>query len=164
MMNVLADLALEVEAATALAFRLARAFDTDDDASSKLLRRLVTPAAKFWICKRGPTLVGEALEVLGGNGYVEASGMPRLYREAPVYSIWEGSGNVICLDVLRALQRGPTVLAPVAGAVMNWENCGRAAGAGELQSQTPPMASSTSSMTPSRQTSFGASRRPLPRP
>ncbi len=107
MTNVLADLALEVEAATALAFRLARAFDQPEDMSEALLRRLLTPAAKFWVCKRGPILVAEALEVLGGNGYVEDSGMPRLYREAPVYSIWEGSGNVMCLDVLRALVREP---------------------------------------------------------
>jgi putative acyl-CoA dehydrogenase len=107
MTNVLADLALEVEAATALAFRLARAFDAQDDLAEGLLRRLVTPAAKFWICKRGPPLAAEASEVLGGNGYVEDSGMPRLYRELPVYSIWEGSGNVVCLDALRALRREP---------------------------------------------------------
>ena len=111
MAAVLADMALEVEAATALAFRLARAFDAQDDASEGLLRRLVTPAAKFWVCKRGPMLAAEALEVLGGNGYVEDSGMPRLYRELPVYSIWEGSGNVVCLDVLRALRREPETLA-----------------------------------------------------
>ena len=109
MTAVLADMALEVEAATALAFRLARAFDGDDPAEI-LLRRLVTPAAKFWICKRGPTLAAEALEVLGGNGYIEDSGLPRLYRELPVYSIWEGSGNVMCLDALRALHRQPAAL------------------------------------------------------
>jgi putative acyl-CoA dehydrogenase len=107
MTNVLADLALETEAATALAFRLARAFDAQDDARETLFRRLVTPAAKFWVCKRGPSLAAEALEVLGGNGYIEESGMPRLYRELPVYSIWEGSGNVMGLDVLRALRREP---------------------------------------------------------
>jgi putative acyl-CoA dehydrogenase len=109
MSAVLADLALEVEAATALAFRLARAFDRDDPAEA-LIRRLVTPAAKFWVCKRGPTVAAEALEVLGGGGYIEDSGMPRLYRELPVYSIWEGSGNVVCLDVLRALRREPEAL------------------------------------------------------
>jgi putative acyl-CoA dehydrogenase len=107
MANVLADLALEVEAATAIAFRLAGAFDRADDPREALLRRLVTPAAKFWVCKRGPIMAAEALEVLGGNGYVEESGMPRLYRELPVYSIWEGSGNVMALDVLRALRREP---------------------------------------------------------
>jgi putative acyl-CoA dehydrogenase len=107
MTNVLADLALESEAATALALRLARAFDSQDDPGETALRRLLTPAAKYWICKRGITLAGEAMEVLGGNGYVEESLMPRLYREMPVNSIWEGSGNIMCLDVLRALQRTP---------------------------------------------------------
>ncbi|HEX3885985.1 MAG TPA: isovaleryl-CoA dehydrogenase [Phenylobacterium sp.] len=110
MANVLADLALESEAATALAIRLAEAFDRDgpEDAA---FARLVTPAAKFWVCKRAPILTAEALEVLGGNGYVEESPMPRLYREAPVNSIWEGSGNVIALDVLRALAREPAAIA-----------------------------------------------------
>jgi putative acyl-CoA dehydrogenase len=107
MTNVLADLALESEAATAMAFRLARAFDGGADSAESPHRRLVTPAAKFWICKRGPVLAAEALEVLGGNGYVEESVLPRLYRELPVYSIWEGSGNVMALDVLRALRREP---------------------------------------------------------
>ncbi|HWE45117.1 MAG TPA: isovaleryl-CoA dehydrogenase [Caulobacteraceae bacterium] len=110
MTNVLADMALETEAATALAFRLARAFDAQDDPAEGLLRRLATAAAKFWVCKRGPILAAEALEVLGGNGYVEDSGMPRLYRELPVYSIWEGSGNVVCLDVLRAIRREPAAI------------------------------------------------------
>jgi putative acyl-CoA dehydrogenase len=105
MTNVLADLALESEAATMLALRLARACDNESDAAETAFRRIVTPAAKYWICKRGPTLTAEAMEVLGGNGYVEESLMPRLYREAPVNSIWEGSGNVMCLDVLRALGR-----------------------------------------------------------
>jgi putative acyl-CoA dehydrogenase len=107
MTNVLADLALEVEAATALALRLARAFDHQDDARESAFRRLMTPAAKYWICKRAVAVAGEAMEVLGGNGYVEESIMPRLYREMPVNSIWEGSGNVMCLDVLRALSRSP---------------------------------------------------------
>jgi putative acyl-CoA dehydrogenase len=107
MTAVLADLALESEAATALALRLARAFDRQDDPGETALRRLMTPAAKYWICKRSIALAGEAMEVLGGNGYVEESLMPRLYREMPVNSIWEGSGNVMCLDVLRALQRTP---------------------------------------------------------
>ncbi|WP_183776030.1 isovaleryl-CoA dehydrogenase [Phenylobacterium haematophilum] len=110
MTNVLADLALEVEASTALAFRLARAFDAATDPAEALLRRLLTPAAKFWVCKRGPMVAAEALEVLGGNGYVEDSGMPRLYRELPLYSLWEGAGNIMCLDVQRALQRSPEVL------------------------------------------------------
>ncbi len=109
MASVLADLALESEAATTLAMRLAGAADraARGDASEAALLRLALPAAKYWVCKRTPMVVGEALECLGGNGYVEESGMPRLYREAPLNSIWEGSGNVTALDVLRALARSP---------------------------------------------------------
>ncbi len=103
MRNVLADLALESEAATATALRLARAFDEDDGP----FRRLATAVAKFWVCKRTPPLVAEALECLGGNGFVEESQLPRLFRESPLNSIWEGSGNVNALDVLRALGREP---------------------------------------------------------
>ena len=114
MRNVLADLALESEAATALALRLARAFEAGTDPASLALARVLTPAAKFWICKRTPVLVAEAMEVLGGNGYVEDSALPRLYREAPVNSIWEGSGNVMCLDVIRALRREPVAAAALA--------------------------------------------------
>ena len=101
MANVLADLALEAEAACALALRLARAYDGED----AVLRRLITPVAKYWICKRGPAVAVEALEALGGNGYVEESIMPRIYREMPVNSVWEGSANIICLDVRRAMTR-----------------------------------------------------------
>jgi putative acyl-CoA dehydrogenase len=107
MRAVLADLALEVEAATALCLRMARAFDAQEDENEGALRRLLTPAAKYWICKRGPILAAEAMEVLGGGGYVEESIMPRIYREMPVNSIWEGSGNVMVLDVLRSLARTP---------------------------------------------------------
>jgi len=107
MTEVLADLALESEAATALALRLARAYDAPEGHADQALARLLTPAAKYWICKRGPALAAEAMEVLGGNGYVEDSGLPRLYREMPVNSIWEGSGNVMCVDVVRAAQREP---------------------------------------------------------
>lgn len=103
MRAVLADLALESEAATALALRLAAAVDSGEDA----LARIGTAVGKFWVCKRTPTVVAEALECLGGNGYVEDSGLPRLYREAPLNSIWEGAGNVIALDVLRAMARQP---------------------------------------------------------
>ena len=103
MQNVLADLCLDSEAATTTAMRLARAFDEGDHA----FRRLATAVAKFWVCKSAPPLVAEALECLGGNGYVEESSLPRLYRESPVNSVWEGSGNVNCLDVLRALGREP---------------------------------------------------------
>ena len=107
MRNVLSDLALESEAATLLMLRLARAFDSPNDPLQRAWRRIVTPAAKFWICKRALEFTGECMEVWGGNGYVETGPMARLYREAPVNSIWEGSGNVMCLDVLRALEREP---------------------------------------------------------
>ncbi|WP_423414692.1 isovaleryl-CoA dehydrogenase [Hyphomicrobium sp. B1] len=109
MANVLADLAIESEAATVLTMRLARAYDQDDEASLAY-RRIVTPAAKFWICKRGPAFAAEAMEVLGGNGYVEAFNLARIYREMPLNSIWEGSGNIMCLDVLRALSRSKTAM------------------------------------------------------
>ena len=109
MTNVLADLALESEAATVLTMRLARAYDESDE-TAQVIRRVVTPAAKFWICKRTPFVTYEAMEVLGGSGYIEESIMPRLYREAPVNSIWEGSGNIMCLDVLRAMERTPNAV------------------------------------------------------
>ena len=103
MQNVLADLALESEAATAFALRLARCFDAPNDPQQALLGRILVPAGKYWICKRGPAFGAEAMEVMGGNGYVEDGPLARIYRELPVNSIWEGSGNVMCLDVLRAL-------------------------------------------------------------
>ncbi|WP_210483250.1 isovaleryl-CoA dehydrogenase [Microvirga antarctica] len=106
MRSVLADLALESEAMTALAVRLARSFDgAEGDAREAAFARLVTPASKFGICKRAPNLLYELMECLGGNGYVEESPLPRLYREAPVNAIWEGSGNVIALDILRMVAR-----------------------------------------------------------
>ena len=107
MQNVLADLALESEAATAFALRLARCFDEKDDPQQAMLARVLTPAGKYWICKRGPGFGAEAMEVLGGTGYVEDAPLARLYRELPVNSIWEGSGNVMCLDVLRAFGKSP---------------------------------------------------------
>src|SRR5271157_2095405 len=118
MRNVLADLCLEAEAATALAMRLARAYDEahadamagEDSSDAQLFKRLATAVGKYWTCKRAPNHAFEALECLGGVGYVEESGMPRLYREAPLASIWEGSGNVMSLDVLRALTRTPRSL------------------------------------------------------
>jgi putative acyl-CoA dehydrogenase len=118
MRNVLADLCVESEASTVLAMRLARAYDeahADADAGhdasdAQLFKRLATAVGKYWTCKRAPNHAFEALECLGGNGYVEESGMPRLYREAPLASIWEGSGNVMSLDVLRALSRSPRSL------------------------------------------------------
>jgi putative acyl-CoA dehydrogenase len=106
MRTVLADLALEVEGAVALIMRLAYAFDrAATDPREAAYARLLTPAAKYWICKTAPSFIYEAMECLGGNGYVEESVLPRLYREAPLNAIWEGSGNVMCLDVLRALKR-----------------------------------------------------------
>jgi len=111
MESVLADLALEVEAATALALRLARAYDeAPADPGARAFARIATAVAKYWVCKRAPAMIYEAMECLGGNGYVEESPLPRLYREAPVNAIWEGSGNVICLDVLRAMVREPESL------------------------------------------------------
>ena len=108
MANQLADLALESEAATRLVLRLARAFDrAAADAGERAFARTATPVVKYWLAKRAPGLVFEAMEVLGGNAYVEDSVLPRLYREAPVSAIWEGCGNVICLDMLRALAKEP---------------------------------------------------------
>lgn len=111
MTNVVADLALESEAATVLALRLARAFDrAEGEPAEAAFRRLCTPAVKYWVCKRAPVAVVEAMEVLGGNGYVDEGPMGMLYKEIPLNSIWEGSGNVMCLDVLRALARTPDSL------------------------------------------------------
>lgn len=112
MQNVLADLALEWEAALLLAFRVARAFDRAlEDEREQRFARIATSAAKYWLCKRNPVFMAEAMECLGGNGYVEEHGLARLYREAPVNGIWEGSGDVICLDVLRAIARDPSSVA-----------------------------------------------------
>lgn len=104
MANVLADLCLESEAATASALRLARAYDGDADERERQFRRLATPVLKYWVCKRGPHHAFEAMECLGGNGYIETFPLARRYREQPLLSIWEGSGNVVCLDVLRSLR------------------------------------------------------------
>jgi putative acyl-CoA dehydrogenase len=125
MRNVLADLALESEAACALAMRLARAMDHQSEAHEQVMARLLTPIAKFWICKRGSHFAQEAMECLGGNGYVEEGGagiMARIYREMPVNSIWEGAGNIMALDLLRALRKADAAsalaheLAPALGA------------------------------------------------
>jgi putative acyl-CoA dehydrogenase len=111
MQNVIADLALEAEAAMLLAFRLAAAFDASAaDDGERELQRVLTPIAKYWLCKRMTPVATEAMECLGGNGYVEESPLARLYREAPLNGIWEGSANVICLDVLRALAKSPHAL------------------------------------------------------
>jgi putative acyl-CoA dehydrogenase len=114
MRNVLADLALESEAATMLAIRLARAFDRAGDAHEAVMARLLTPIAKFWICKRGSHFAQEAMECLGGNGYVEEGGegiMARIYREMPLNSIWEGAGNIMALDLLRAMRKADVAAA-----------------------------------------------------
>ena len=125
MRSVLADLALESEAALLLVMRLAEACEQVQEAENagaaadplqRAWKRIVTPAAKFWVCKRAVELTGEAMEVLGGNGYVEGDVLARLFREAPVNSIWEGSGNVMCLDVLRALEREPEAAAALLNA------------------------------------------------
>jgi putative acyl-CoA dehydrogenase len=98
---------LESEAATHLALRLAGAFDRQEDPQEAALRRLLTPASKYWVCKRTSAVTAEALEVLGGNGFVEESVMPRLYRQAPLNALWEGASNLMALDALRALSRTP---------------------------------------------------------
>jgi putative acyl-CoA dehydrogenase len=125
MRNVLADLAIESEAACALSMRLARAFDHKDEPHEALIARVLTPVAKFWICKRGSHFAQEAMECLGGNGYVEEGGegvMARIYREMPLNSIWEGAGNIMAIDLLRALRKGDVAaalaaeLAPAKGA------------------------------------------------
>ena len=119
MRMLLADMALEVEGATALMMRLCRSFDlAASDAREAARARLLTPAVKYWVCKTAPGFIYEAMECLGGNGYVEETPLARLYREAPVNAIWEGSGNVMCLDVLRALAReGETARAVLADLV-----------------------------------------------
>ena len=102
---VMADMALDLAGALALSFRLAEAFDLQaDHAEEAAYARLMTPVVKYWICKSAPAFIYEAMECLGGNGYVEESALPRLYREAPVNAIWEGSGNIMALDVLRVLK------------------------------------------------------------
>jgi putative acyl-CoA dehydrogenase len=118
MANVLADLALEVEAAALLAFRLAEAFDARGrDEGENELQRIVTPIAKYWLCRRMTIVAVEAMECLGGNGYVEEQPLARLYREAPLNGIWEGSPNVICLDALRALRRSPAAFEALAAEI-----------------------------------------------
>lgn len=114
MQRVLADMALDVAAATALSFRLARAFDeAADDRAAAAFARVMTPVVKYWVCKITPALTYEAMECMGGNGYVEEAPMARYYREAPLNAIWEGSGNVMALDLLRVVSRGASLLDPV---------------------------------------------------
>jgi putative acyl-CoA dehydrogenase len=116
MRNVLADLALESEAALAFSLRVARAVDASpNEEKEAAFARIATAIGKYWLCKRAPAFVNEAQECLGGTGYVEESILPRLYRQAPLNSIWEGSGNIQCLDVLRALSREPETGAALLG-------------------------------------------------
>lgn len=122
MIQVLADMALDVEAATALSFRLARAFDRAQDPRAASWNRVMTPVTKYWVCKLAPGLVAEAMECLGGNGFIEDGAMPRVYREVPVNAIWEGAGNVLALDLLRVLRHEPESLEMV------MEELGAAAG------------------------------------
>jgi putative acyl-CoA dehydrogenase len=158
MMNVLADLALEAEAATAAAMRVARSYDPGEDEAP--FRRMATAVMKYWICKRVPGHVGEALECLGGNGFVEDSGMPLLYRDAPLSSIWEGSGNVSALDVLRAMVREPAALPAFLA------ECELAAGADArldrhlraLREQLASLSGGAAGEAPQRQAEFAARR------
>jgi len=106
MTRVLADMALDALACAALVFRLAESYDrANDDPAEAAFARLMTPAVKYWVCKIAPSMIAEAMECLGGNGYVEESRLPRIYREAPVNAIWEGAGNVMCIDVMRVLRK-----------------------------------------------------------
>ena len=111
MQNVLADLVLENEGSVAMTMRIARAMDNRDQTHDDLLARLCTAIGKYWICKRTPNLAYEAMECIGGSGVMEDGPFPRLFRESPVNAIWEGSGNVQCLDVLRAVQKVPDAVA-----------------------------------------------------
>jgi putative acyl-CoA dehydrogenase len=131
MQAVLSDMALQVEASLALVMRLCRAFDrAPDEAGEAAYMRLLTPAIKYWVCKSAPGFLYEAMECLGGNGYVEEGILARHYRESPVNAIWEGSGNVMCLDVLRALSReagaAEAVLRELAGQTQNLPGAGEA--------------------------------------
>jgi putative acyl-CoA dehydrogenase len=123
MAHVLADIALETEAAMRVALHLARASEAEADPLSRTAARVVTPAAKFWICKRAMAVTAEAMEALGGNGYIEENPLPRFYREAPVNSIWEGSGNIMALDVERAIRREPDAV----DALLGWLAAARGA-------------------------------------
>jgi putative acyl-CoA dehydrogenase len=117
--SVLADLVLEWAGAAHLAFRLARTVDARDDVSERLLKRILTPIAKYWNCKRAPLVAGEAIECIGGNGYIEEHPLPRYYREAPLNAIWEGTANMMVLDVQRVLTCEPKAIEPLLNEVCN---------------------------------------------
>lgn len=125
MQSVLADLALENEANVVLMMRLAQAYERDDTPVERAWKRIMTPAAKFWVCKRAVEITGETMEIFGGNGYVDTGVMARLYREAPVNSIWEGSGNVMCLDVLRAIAKEPALAVSLLDALQDLAHADR---------------------------------------
>jgi putative acyl-CoA dehydrogenase len=134
MQRVLADMALDVAGATALSFRLARSFDeAARDRGEAAFARVMTPVVKYWVCKVAPTLLAEAMECLGGNGYVEDGPLARYYREAPVNAIWEGSGNVMALDVLRVLGRGPALFEEVLAGISRDLGAGGAGTVGVLR-------------------------------
>ncbi|MFI0846231.1 acyl-CoA dehydrogenase family protein [Mesorhizobium sp. IMUNJ 23232] len=134
MQRVLADMALDVAGATALSFRLARSFDeAAKDRGEAAFARVMTPVVKYWVCKVAPTLLAEAMECLGGNGYVEEGPLARYYREAPVNAIWEGSGNVMALDVLRVLGRGPGLFDEVLAGISRDLGAGGAGTVGVLR-------------------------------
>jgi putative acyl-CoA dehydrogenase len=150
MQNVLADLAIESEAATTAALRVARAYDSASDAA---FRRFATAVMKYWVCKRAAAHAAEALECLGGNGFVEDSGLPLLYRDAPLGSIWEGSGNVAALDVLRAMVKEPE------GLPAFLEECSLAAGAdARLDSHLQRLQATVAGLPGTADPQFGARR------
>lgn len=151
MQNVLADLALESEAALALTLRMGHALDRAHDEQEEKFARLVTAVGKYWICKRAPAMINEASECMGGAGYVEETILPRLYREAPVNSIWEGSGNVQCLDVLRALSKEPgcsTRCSPNWATAMATPVSPRTSATSKRPSPTPPTSSTAPASSP----------------
>ena len=180
MRNVLADLCVESEAATISALRLARAYDeaiAGDERGRSSFKRIANAVLKYWICKRAPVHAGEALECLGGNGYVEESGMPRLFRESPLNSIWEGSGNVQCLDVLRAMVKSPAALDAFFAEVeegagrraaprrLRHRRCAPSCPATSRRSRPGPAASSSAWPSPSRPRCWSATAtRPSPTP
>jgi putative acyl-CoA dehydrogenase len=125
MRRVLVDLALEAEGAVVLSLALAALYDAGEHAEALALRRLLTPATKLWVCKRAPALAAEAMEVLGGNGYSEDFGLARIYRELPVNAIWEGSGNIMCLDARRAASRHPESVQALADLLTPAAQCDR---------------------------------------
>ncbi len=146
MRNVLADLTLDSEAATALTFRLARCFDNKDDEFSRAFMRLMTPAIKYWVCKAAPHFTYEAMECLGGGGFVEEGPMAWAFREAPLNAIWEGSGNVMCLDVARAASRHPEAVEMIFGWLSETESSSIRSGLENLSKRLKHMSNNESEL------------------